>query len=329
MGGEKQDNMVESPHGRDPDLAIPLFSLYADVRRPTEEMLSHIDIFVVDLQEAGCRVYTFITTLFSCLEEAARLGKTVIVLDRPNPVGGTMEGNVLLPGMTSFVGVHPIPLRHGLTMGELASFFNRDAGIGADLRVVPMKGWRRSMLFTDTGLPWVPPSPNLPTPESAVVYPGQVLLEGTNLSEGRGTTRPFELCGAPFIDSAALVRALGRYRLPGVVPREASFEPTFQKWRGKVCHGLQLHVTDPSVYRPVRTTLALLREVIRRRPEDFAWKKPPYEYESRRLPFDILSGDPRIRAILEGGGLPSAVEKLGRRRLDRFQTAAENHFLYV
>jgi uncharacterized protein YbbC (DUF1343 family) len=292
-------------------------------------MLSHIDIFVVDLQEAGCRVYTFITTLFSCLEEAARLGKTVIVLDRPNPVGGTMEGNVLLPGMTSFVGVHPIPLRHGLTMGELASFFNRDAGIGADLRVVPMKGWRRSMLFTDTGLPWVPPSPNLPTPESAVVYPGQVLLEGTNLSEGRGTTRPFELCGAPFIDSAALVRALGRYRLPGVVPREASFEPTFQKWRGKVCHGLQLHVTDPSVYRPVRTTLALLREVIRRRPEDFAWKKPPYEYESRRLPFDILSGDPRIRAILEGGGLPSAVEKLGRRRLDRFQTAAENHFLYV
>lgn len=185
------------------------------------------------------------------------------------------------------------------------------------------------MLFADTGLPWVPPSPNLPTPESALVYPGQVLLEGTNLSEGRGTTRPFELCGAPYIDSAALVRALGRYRLPGVIPREASFEPTSQKWAGTLCRGLQLHVTDPAAFRPVRTTLALLREVVRRWPGGFSWKKPPYEYEKRRLPFDILSGDPRIRTILEGGGTPSAVGKLGRSRLDRFRTAAENHFLYV
>jgi len=326
--GERQDNMVESPHSRDPDLGIPVYSLYADVRRPTEEMLDHIDILVVDLQEAGCRVYTFITTLFSCLEEAARLGKKVVVLDRPNPVGGLMEGNVLQDEMTSFVGVWPIPMRHGLTLGELARFFNAEARLGADLEVVPLRRWQRKMLFADTGLPWVPPSPNLPTPDSALVYPGQVLLEGTNLSEGRGTTRPFELFGAPWIDPAVLHRALGRCRLPGVVFRETRFLPTHQKWKGKVCGGLQIHVTDSGAFRPYRTSLAILRETLRLWSASFAWKKPPYEYERRRLPFDILSGDTRVRRALQEGRSPAAIVRMGLSRLDRFRRESENHFIY-
>jgi uncharacterized protein YbbC (DUF1343 family) len=320
--------MVESPHRRDPDLGIPVYSLYGDVRRPTEEMLDGIDILVVDLQEAGCRVYTFITTLFYCLEEASRLGKKVVVLDRPNPVGGLMEGHVLREEMTSFVGVWPIPLRHGLTLGELARLFNAVARLGADLEVVPLRRWRRKMLFADTGLPWVPPSPNLPTPDSALVYPGQVLLEGTNLSEGRGTTRPFEIFGAPWIDPAVLGRALDRCRLPGVVFRETRFLPTHQKWKGKVCGGLQVHVTDSGAFRAYRTTLAVLRETLRLWSAGFAWKKPPYEYERRRLPFDILSGDTRVRKALQEGRSPSAIVRMGLSRLDRFRGEAENHFLY-
>jgi uncharacterized protein YbbC (DUF1343 family) len=326
--GERQDNMVESPHGRHPDLGIPVFSLYADVRRPTEEMLDRIDLLFVDLQETGCRVYTFITTLFYCLEEAARHGKKVVVLDRPNPLGGTVEGNVLTEEMISFVGTWPIPMRHGLTMGELALFFNREAGIRADLEVVPMRRWRRRMLFPDTGLPWVPPSPNLPTPDSALVYPGQVLLEGTNLSEGRGTTRPFELFGAPWISPSVLRQALERYRLPGVAFREAHFLPTHQKWEGRVCGGLQLHVTDSVAFRPYRTSLSILRETSRLWSAGFAWKRPPYEYERDRLPFDILSGDPRIRLALEEGRGPSSIQRMGLARLDRFRREAENHYLY-
>jgi uncharacterized protein YbbC (DUF1343 family) len=328
LRGEKQDNMVESPHLTDRSLGIPVYSLYADVRRPTEEMLSKIDILVVDLQEAGCRVYTFITTLLYCLEEAARLGKKIVVLDRPNPIGGAMEGPPLREEMISFVGAYPIPMRHGLSLGELALLFNGEARLGADLDIVPLRGWKRAMYFTDTGLPWVPPSPNLPTPDSALVYPGQVLLEGTNISEGRGTTRPFELCGAPYIDPATLLGNLRRMKIPGAVLREAWFEPTHQKWTGDLCGGLQIHVTDRRAFRPWRTTLTLLREVVRLWPEDFAWKEPPYEYERRRLPFDILSGDPRIRNRLEEGRPPAETARLGRNLLDRFRHRAENYFIY-
>lgn len=326
--GEKQDNMIESAHGRDRDLDIPVFSLYSDRRRPTQEMLAPVDVLVVDLQEAGCRVYTFITTLLYCLEEAARHGKKVVVLDRPNPVGGVMEGPFLDEGMISFVGAFPMPLRHGMTMGELALLFNDRGGIGADLTVIPMKGWRRRMTFTDTGLPWVPPSPNLPTAESALVYPGQVLLEGTSLSEGRGTTRPFEICGAPWIEPEILSQALARFRLPGVTFRPLFFEPTFQKWSGTVCGGVHLHVTDPAAYRSCRASITLLREVIRLWPRRFAWRRPPYEYERKRPPFDILAGDPRIRQSLAGGRPPGEILALHRSALDRFSRAAEDYFLY-
>jgi uncharacterized protein YbbC (DUF1343 family) len=326
--GEKQDNMVESAHGRDPALGVPVYSLYADVRRPTAEMLEDLDVLVVDLQDVGCRVYTFITTLAYCLEEAGRLGKKVVVLDRPNPVGGAMEGNILEPAMISFVGAFPLPMRHGLTMGELALLFNGEERIGADLEVVPLSGWRRERRFAETGLPWVPPSPNMPTPETALVYPGQVLLEGTLLSEGRGTTRPFELCGAPWVDPRALTAALRRHRLPGAVFREAFFQPTHQKWTGTVCGGLQIHVTDPAAYRPYRTTLAILREVARLWPEREIWRPPPYEYETVRLPFDLLAGDRGIRAWLEEGRSLARMERSWQPELDAFRGRAEQYLLY-
>jgi uncharacterized protein YbbC (DUF1343 family) len=326
--GEKQDNMVESAHGRDPELGVPVWSLYAEVRRPTEEMLAGIDALVVDLQDVGCRVYTFITTLLFCLEEAARLGKKVVILDRPNPVGGETEGNLLDPAMTSFVGAFPLPMRHGLTLGELARLFNGAGGAGADLEVVPLRGWRRRMLFADTGLPWVPPSPNMPTPDTALVYPGQVLLEGTLLSEGRGTTRPFELCGAPWIEPRPLCAALRRVRLPGAVLREAWFQPTFQKWAGRVCGGLQVHVTDARAFRPYRTTLAILREAIRLWPGREIWRQPPYEYETVRMPFDLLAGDPAIRAGLAAGTPVARLERAWARDLAAFRDRAEACLLY-
>jgi len=328
--GEQQDNMVESPHGTDPVLGIPVWSLYGEVRRPSAEMLAGIDVLLVDLQDAGCRVYTFITTLRACLDEAARQGKAVVVLDRPNPVGGLgVEGTPLLPAMRSFVGAHEIPMRHGLTVGELALLFNAEGAIGADLAVVRMRGWRRRMLFAETGLPWVPPSPNLPTPDSALVYPGQVLLEGTLLSEGRGTTRPFELCGAPWLEPRALCAALRRRRLPGAAFREAWFLPTFQKHAGRVCAGLQIHVTDPPVYRPYRTTLAILHEALRQRPgAEVFWRPPPYEYEAERLPIDLLTGDPRVRERLEAGWGPGRLERSWAAGLASFRQRAAPFLLY-
>jgi len=239
-----------------------------------------------------------------------------------------MEGPVLRDEMRSFVGAHPIALRHGLTMGELARLFNVQGGLGADLEVVPVRGWRRKMRFGETGLPWVMPSPNLPTAESVLVYPGQVLLEGTNLSEGRGTTRPFEIFGAPWLDPLLLSRAVERYRLPGVVFRECLFQPTHQKWAGKVCGGLQIHPVDRFAFQPCRTTITVLREVIRLWPGKFRWRRPPYEYEKKRLPFDLLSGDPGVRLALEAGKPPSAIISANRARLDRYREGAENFLMY-
>jgi uncharacterized protein YbbC (DUF1343 family) len=326
--GEKQDNMIESAHGRDPALGVPVYSLYADVRRPTVAMFAGIDALLIDLQDVGCRVYTFITTLLYCLEEAARHGKKIVVLDRPNPIGGAAEGNLLDPALLSFVGAHRLPMRHGLTLGELARLFVAERGIDADLTVIRMRGWRRGMHFADTGLPWVLPSPNMPTPETAEVYPGQVLLEGTLLSEGRGTTRPFELCGAPWIDPEPLCAALRRRRLPGAVFREAWFQPTFQKWSGQVCGGLQIHVADPRSYRPYRTTLALLAEIRRLWPEADLWRPPPYEYETVRLPIDLLTGDARIREGLETGRPVTAMERAWSKELKAFEDRAASCHLY-
>lgn len=301
MWSTEQDNMIETAHDRDRRLAVPVHSLYAETRKPTQPMLDGLDLLVVDLQDVGTRVYTYVWTLTYCLEACAQKGIPVLVLDRPNPLGGEVaEGRALDPAFQSFVGRAPLPMRHGLTFGELARWCNDVMALSADVRVVPMQGWRRAMLWPDTGRAWVPPSPNLPRWEGALVYPGQVLLEGTNLSEGRGTTTPFEQFGAPFVDGWQLAALAAGHDLRGVALRPVWFEPTFQKWQGQRCGGLFLHPTEPERFRPYRTTLALLRAVRELWPQQFAWRQPPYEYETVLPPIDILAGGDAVRAFVAG-----------------------------
>jgi uncharacterized protein YbbC (DUF1343 family) len=334
IAGELQDNMIESRHAIDGRLGIPIFSLYSETRRPTAEMLDEIDTLVVDLQDVGTRVYTFVWTVALALEACAQAGKSVVILDRPNPIGGVLvEGNGIRHGYESFVGLHSVPMRHGLTVAELASVVNarlaaRPGGVGCDLAVVPMRGWRRRMRFPDTGLPWVMPSPNMPVPDTADVYPGQVLLEGTNLSEGRGTTRPFEVFGAPWLDPVAVRARVARLRLRGVVLREHDFQPTFHKWQGEVCRGFQLHVSDPGRYLPYLTALAILQAVAAEHGDRFAWKQPPYEYVTDRLPIDILTGDPAVRAAIEGGADLRALARSWRKELREFARETRTHLMY-
>jgi uncharacterized protein YbbC (DUF1343 family) len=298
--GEKQDNMIESEFYRDPDNHLPVHSLYGKTRRPTEEMMKDIDVLLFDLQDAGTRVYTFIYTMAYCMEACASWGKRMLVLDRPNPVNGRqVEGNLLNPEYRSFVGLFPIPMRHGMTTGELALLFNSEFGIHCDLSVVEMEGWRRNDWHDQTGLPWVQPSPNLPTLDSATVYPGMVLIEGTNLSEGRGTTRPFELVGAPYIQSRIYAENLNALELPGVRFRPTYFQPTYQKWAGEMCGGVQLHVKDREAFEPYLTGIAVIAAARSLYPESFKWREPPYEYEYEKLPIQILCGGRDIPDILE------------------------------
>ncbi len=297
-----QDNMIETAHAQDPTRGVPIYSLYSETREPTAEMLKGLDVLVIDLQDVGSRIYTFVYTMANCLRAAARHGVPVIVTDRPNPIGGArMEGPMLLKGFESFVGQFPIPLRHGMTIAELARFFNEACGIGADLTVVPMQGWQRSMYFEETGLPWVMPSPNMPTVDTAVVYPGTVLFEGTNVSEGRGTTRPFELIGAPWIDPDALADTLNAQGLAGVHFRPVVFEPTFQKHAKQACGGVQIHVLDRDAFCSVESAVALIAATRSQNPSQFQWRQPPYEYELEKLPFDILAGSQELREQIEAG----------------------------
>ncbi|MCA8951004.1 MAG: DUF1343 domain-containing protein [Planctomycetes bacterium] len=309
----EQDNMVETAHARHPRLGIPVHSLYSETRTPTPAMLAGLDLFVVDLQDVGTRVYTYVWTVVNCLRACAARGIPVLVLERPNPLGGEItEGAPLDLAFRSFVGGAAIPMRHGLTIGELAEFCNREFGIGAELESVPLQGHDRAMLWPETGRTWVPPSPNLPRFEGALVYPGQVLLEGTNLSEGRGTTTPFEQFGAPWLDPHALLDAAAERALEpafrGVTLRPVHFEPTFQKHAGRACGGLFLHVTDAATFRSLRTTTTLLRLIRTLWPDEFAWLPPPYEYETVKLPIDILSGSTRLRAYVDGGASSDAPE---------------------
>jgi uncharacterized protein YbbC (DUF1343 family) len=264
--------------------------------------LDGLDLLVIDLQDVGTRVYTFIYTMANCLRAAGRVGLPVVVCDRPNPIGGVaVEGATLRAGFESFVGLFPIPMRHGLTIAELARFFNERFGLGATLDVVPMEGWSRGMYWDDTDVPWIMPSPNMPTLDTAIVYPGQVLFEGTQLSEARGTTRPFELVGAPWIDADSFAARMNAYVLPGVHFRATYFEPTFQKHARQTCGGCQIHVTDRDTFRPVLASAALLREFRRANPERFAWRQPPYEYEQEKMPIDILSGSSELRRQIDAG----------------------------
>jgi uncharacterized protein YbbC (DUF1343 family) len=325
--GEKQDNMIASADFLDPVLRLPVVSLYGPRMAPSAEALAEVDVVLVDLQDVGTRVYTFAATLAKVMAAAAPLGKKLVVLDRPNPIGGmAVEGNLLRPEWASFVGPYPLPMRHGFTLGELAHYYRGTQKIDCDLEVIPMQRWRRCDYFDATGLPWVLPSPNLPTLDGCLVYPGQVLLEGTNLSEGRGTTRPFELFGAPFLEPRRIKAILPE--LPGVVLREASFEPTFHKWAGELCRGFQLHVTDRQRFKPYYITLALLAAIREIYPEQFAWRQPPYEYETERLPIDLLTGDAAIRLGLEQGMSAAELEESWQEDLGRFMETRREFLLY-
>src|SRR5437667_6717891 len=314
---------------RDPATGLPVFSLYGSRPAPARAMLRGIDVLVVDLQDIGARYYTFVWTMALAMRVCARVGVDVVVLDRPNPLGGAVvEGNVPDPAFASFVGLYPLPARHGLTIGELAIYLNERHGLGCDLAVVPMKGWRRAMDWESTGLPWVAPSPNMPTPDTARVYPGGCLIEGTNLSEGRGTTRPFEWIGAPYLDAHRYAAALERLRLPGVRFRPARFLPTFQKWAGRLCEGVQVHVTDRVRFKPFLTGLAEIAVARRLAAREFAWRRPPYELEKRRLPIDILCGTDTVRKGIEGGKPLPAIERAWQRGLDRWKRRRASYLLY-
>ncbi len=327
--GETQDNMIEWSGFRDPQSGVPVHSLYGENRKPTPEMLADADVVVFDLQDVGARYYTFIHTMALAMEACRELDKRFVVLDRPNPINGIdLEGPVLNPAFASFVGLHPMPIRHAMTVGEIAGFLNQERSIGCHLEVVPMEGWRRELFFDETGLPWVLPSPNIPTLDSALVYPGICLLEGTNVSEGRGTTRPFELSGAPWVDAASLARQLDGKGLPGARFRPVHFIPTFHKWADQIVAGVQIHVQDRRVFKPFATGLALLSAYRDCGGERFAWNDPPYEYEFDKAPIDILCGTDRIRLGIEAGVSVQELERGWESDLAGFREIRQRYLLY-
>ena len=324
-----QDNMIETPHRDDAARRVPVYSLYSETREPTAEMLRNLDVLVIDLQDIGARIYTYIYTMANCLRAASRHDVPVIVCDRPNPIGGVgVEGAPLVSGFESFVGQFPIPMRHGMTIGELAWMFNEHFGIGATLEIARMEGWHRQMYADDTGLPWVMPSPNMPTLDTAAVYPGTVLFEGTMLSEGRGTTRPFELVGAPWIDAERFAAAMNAHELPGVRFRPAMFEPTFQKHARQPCGGCQIHVTAREAFRPVLTGVALLDTFRRFDAAKFAWREPPYEYEHDKVPIDILAGSRVLRQQIESGTALDEIAGSWREDERAFEKLRRPYLLY-
>jgi len=327
--GQTQDNMVEWEGFRDPDSGLPVYSLYGKTRKPRPEMLADIDVLVIDLQDVGSRYYTFIWTLDLCMQACAETGKAVVVLDRPNPIGGRItEGPVLDPEYASFVGLRPLPVRHGMTIGEIGLYLRDRFYPGLDFTMVPMQGWKRTKWFDETGLTWVLPSPNMPTLETALVYPGMCLLEATNISEGRGTTRPFEIFGAPFIHPETLIKRLREFKLPGVAFRPLHFQPTFQKHAGTVCGGAQIHVTDRERFKPFKTGVAILKAIHNTYPREFAWKQPPYEYEEVKPPIDILAGTDRLRKDIEAWADLKGMEAWWKEEAQAFEKIRKKYLIY-
>jgi uncharacterized protein YbbC (DUF1343 family) len=328
-GGEDQDNMIETGHSIDVELDIPIFSLYSKYREPLTEMFELIDVLIIDLQDVGTRVYTFASTMLNCLRAAKKSRKKVIILDRPNPLGGEIiEGNLLIPELYSFVGPFSLPMRHGFTMGELGIVFNQVFRIESDLEVVTMHGWDRKMIWHDTGLRWIMPSPNMPLSETAYVYPGQVIWEGTNLSEGRGTCRPFEIFGAPFLDTKVIRKRLIREALEGCHLQEITFRPTFNKWKEELCKGFMIHVLDSRTYLPYFTSIALLKTIIDSCQGQFQWKEPPYEYEYERMPIDLILGDSELRRELEAGGDLLEIREGWHSKINDFMEWRRPYLLY-
>ena len=327
--GDVQDNMIETEHGIDRKTGLPVHSLYSETREPTEAMLRDIDVVVFDMQDVGCRIYTFVYTLANCMRAAKKWGKRVVVCDRPNPISGAViSGNVLEPEYASFVGQFPIPTRHGMTVAELARMFKDHFNIGCELEVLSMDGWRREYWHDETDAPWVMPSPNMPTLNSATVFPGTVHFEGTQLSEGRGTTRPFELIGAPYIDPDAYAANLNALGFPGVFFRSCGFQPTFQKHAGVSCGGVQIHVKDRKSFEPVITGVALVKLAYDMYPDQFRWKDPPYEYVYDQNPFDVISGTNKIREAIEQGSQLQEIEASWKVGLAEFRTLREGYLMY-
>ncbi len=340
MRGEKQDNMIESEDFLDPLLGIPVFSLYGEVRRPTAKMMATFDVILIDLQDVGTRIYTYVTTLLYIMEAAAQYQKSVWVLDRPNPVGRPIEGSILKKGFESFVGASPIPMRHGLTMGELALFFKSKHKLDVDLKVIAMKNYIMAKApgygWPVGSLSWVNPSPNIPTLCTARVFPGTVMLEGTNLSEGRGSTRPLQLFGAPQIDSLKILKEMRKRQsawMKGCRIRPAFYEPTFHKFKGELCSGFQIHVDDEAYdhekFKPYRLMALFFKVLHESQPGIFSWRQPPYEYEHERLPIDLLNGGPEIRHWVDDrAAQPGDLEKLLRKEEKAWSEERKDFLLY-
>ncbi|MEW6730536.1 MAG: DUF1343 domain-containing protein [Acidobacteriota bacterium] len=327
--GETQDNMIEWEGFTDRRTGLPVYSLYGETRIPSEEMLKDIDVLVFDAQDVGTRVYTFIYTMAYAMQSCARYGRRMIVLDRPNPIGGEMvEGNILDTAFASFVGLYPIPMRHGMTVGELAQLFNKEFQIHCQLDIVPMDGWQRAMWWEDTKLPWILPSPNMPTLDTATVYPGMVIFEGTMVSEGRGTTRPFEIIGAPYIDPYQLTDLLNAIGLSGVYFRPLYFQPTFHKHAGQLCGGLQVHVLDRQQFQPVITGVAILKAIYDLYKDHFEWKSPPYEYVVDQLPIDVIYGTDTVRKEIEANGSLDKISQCWQEQCKQFLPLREKYLLY-
>ena len=327
--GDVQDNMIETAHAVDRATGIPIYSLYSETREPTEEMLENVDALVFDMQDVGCRIYTFVYTLANCMRAAKKYGKRVIVCDRPNPINGEMvAGAVLEPEFASFVGQFPIATRHGMTVCELARMFNEHFGIGCEMETVLMEGWSREQWLDETDAPWVMPSPNIPTLASATVFPGTVHVEGTQMSEGRGTTRPFELIGAPYIVAEEYTRELTKLGFAGVHFRSCGFQPTFQKHAGVTCGGVQIHVTNRMEFEPVITGVATVKVAYDLYTEHFRWKEPPYEYVYDKNPFDVISGTDKLRQAIERGDSIESIEESWKSDLEKFKRVREQYLRY-
>ena len=327
--GDVQDNMIETGHGVDRKTGLPVHSLYSETREPTDAMLDDIDVLVFDMQDVGCRIYTFVYTLANCMRAARRLGKKVVVCDRPNPINGvSIAGNILEPEYASFVGQFPLPTRHGMTVAELGRMFNEHFQLGCDLEVIPMRGWKREHWHDDTDAPWVLPSPNMPTLDSATVFPGTVHFEGTQISEGRGTTRPFELIGAPYINPDAYADQLNALGMPGVFFRSCVFQPTFQKHGGVSCGGVQIHVLDRNSFEPWFAGIAMAKVAHDMYPNEFRWKVPPYEYVYDKMPFDVITGTSRLRERIDAGMSAAEIEESWREGVEQFVDVRRKYLLY-
>jgi uncharacterized protein YbbC (DUF1343 family) len=327
--GDVQDNMVETAHTVDRATGLPVYSLYSETREPTAEMLENVDILVFDMQDVGCRIYTFIYTLANCMRAASKYCKKVIACDRPNPINGVaVAGTVLDPQFASFVGQFPMATRHGMTVCELARMFREHFGIDCELETVLMEGWSREQWMDETDAPWVLTSPNIPTPATTIVFPGTVHLEGTQMSEGRGTTRPFELIGAPYIEAEAYARELNGINFPGVYFRACGFQPTFQKHAGRTCGGVQIHVTQRDLFEPVSAGVATVKSAYEMYGEHFRWKEPPYEYVYDKNPFDVIAGTSALREAIERGDSLESITASWEEPLRQFKQVRERFLCY-